>query len=67
MLKITELSNLALKAPRAKNNKIVRNNNNKVDEMVRILSKSKKLKHNKFKKITYIEVIKELIFLTLNI
>lgn len=52
------------------NNKVVKNNNNKTNKMIRNLFKFKKLKNNKFEILIYIsniKAIKNLIFLTFNI
>ena len=65
MLKITKLSNLALKTFKANNNEVVKISG-KAYKIFKNLSKSKKLKNKKSENLTYIKVIEKPIFLTFN-
>ena len=62
MLKITALANLVLRALRVDSNKVFRDDR-RADKMVVDLSKSKELKNEKGKNLTYIGALEEPTFL----
>lgn len=56
MLKINKLSDLILRVFKANNNEVFEGSSSRINETIKNLFKSKKLKNHKFKNLMYIKV-----------